>query len=296
MRVKGINYGLSLYSSYTLPLFDLEEVSGGFIFRKRQGAYRGLVCRFDKRSFETECKIPRYWSKEVAYKTLGLDKHFLYRKLASELDGKGLVDTITLMYSPSDKTVVAYTIYLSQNTSYHTNTVKWVRQFLETGVIEARSYQVSWFMENMNLIRESTSLEDPLEEAARLLTLRGVGVKSSQAYLLYAHGLTEYAPLDRHYKTLVSEYLDLPPPDKNFCLRAFFNCEKCPLSGKCMHSRLRSRLGYFNGVLQSIVYIAGSLKKAGGRGIVEVLVGGFEDLSDLLLDKASLYLSRRLST
>jgi hypothetical protein len=296
MRVKGINYGLSLYSSYILPLFDLEEVSGGFIFRKKHGAYRGLVCRFDKRNLETNCKIPRDWPEEVVYKTLGLDKHYLYQKLAAEVDGKGLVDTITLMYSPPDKTLVAYTIYLSQNTSYHTNTVRWVRELLETGVIKSRSYQVSWFMENKNLIRESTSLGDPLEEAARLLTLRGVGFKGSQAYLLYAHGLTEYAPLDRHYRALVSEYLNLPPPDKKFCLRAFFNCGRCPLSGECVYSRLRSRLGYFNGVLQSIVYIAGSLKKAGGRGIVEVLVGGFEDLSDLLLDKASLYLSRRLST
>ena len=296
MRVKGINYGLSLYSSYILPLFDLEEVSGGFIFRKKHGAYRGLVCRFDKRNLEINCKIPRHWPEEVVYKTLGLDKHYLYQKLAAEVDGKGLVDTITLMYSPPDKTLVAYTIYLSQNTNYHTNTVRWVRELLETGVIKARSYQVSWFMENKNLIRESTSLGDPLEEATRLLTLRGVGFKGSQAYLLYAHGLTEYAPLDRHYRALVSEYLNLPPPDKKFCLRAFFNCGRCPLSGECVYSRLRSRLGYFNGVLQSIVYIAGSLKKAGGRGIVEVLVGGFEDLSDLLLDKASLYLSRRLST
>ncbi|MCI4461950.1 MAG: hypothetical protein JHC12_03185 [Thermogladius sp.] len=296
MRVKGINYGLSLYSSYILPLFDLEEVSGGFIFRKKHGAYRGLMCRFDKRNLETNCKIPRHWPEEVVYKTLGLDKHYLYQKLAAEVDGRGFVDTITLMYSPPDKTLVAYTIYLSQNTNYHTNTVRWVRELLETGVIKARSYQVSWFMENKNLIRESTSLGDPLEEAARLLTLRGVGFKGSQAYLLYAHGLTEYAPLDRHYRALVSEYLNLPPPDKKFCLRAFFNCGRCPLSGECVYSRLRSRLGYFNGVLQSIVYIAGSLKKAGGRGIVEVLVGGFEDLSDLLLDKASLYLSRRLST
>ena len=296
MRVKGINYGLSLYSSYILPLFDLEEVSGGFIFKKKHGAYTRLICRFDKRNLETNCKIPRHWPEEVVYKTLGLDKHYLYQKLAADVDGRGLVDTITLMYSPPDKTLVAYTIYLSQNTNYHTNTVRWVRELLETGVIKARSYQVSWFMENKNLIRESTSLGDPLEEAARLLTLRGVGFKGSQAYLLYAHGLTEYAPLDRHYRALVSEYLDLPPPDKKFCLRAFFNCERCPLSGECVYSRLRSRLGYFNGVLQSIVYIAGSLKKAGDRGIIEVLVGGFEDLGDLLLDKASLYLSRRLST
>ncbi|AFK51789.1 HhH-GPD family protein [Thermogladius calderae 1633] len=293
MYVKGINYGLTLYYSYLLPLFEVEEVSGGFVFVKRRGTCSGLTCRFGKQSLETACRVPRACRLDEVEMLLGLRKRPLFHELGVATNSVGVVDQVTLMYTPGDRTAVAYSIYLSQNTDYHVNTVKWVRDLLERGSIESSSYQVSAFRLIKAGVDRSTSIGDPYAEAVSLLNVKGLGVKSAKAYLLHAYGLTEHAPVDRHYKRLLALSRDLRVPDKAWCAKVGLKCSTCPFSSRCLYGVLFNRLGAFNGVVQSLAFIAGSLERVGKDYFSRTLVGGFEYLSDLLRTVISSYLLGR---
>ncbi|WP_434731006.1 hypothetical protein WLZ34_05185 [Thermogladius sp. KZ2Tp1] len=293
MRIKGINYGLTLYYSYLLPLFEVEEVSGGFAFVKRHGTCSGLTCRFRKQSLETTCRVPRSCRLDEVEMLLGLRKRPLFHELGVATNSVGVVDQVTLLYSPGDRTAVAYAIHLSQNTDYHVNTVKWIREMLEKGSINSRSYQVAAFRLIKASVDRSTSIGDPYAEASNLLNIKGLGVKSAKAYLLHAYGLTEHAPVDRHYRRLLVLGRDLKAPDKARCAKAGLKCSTCPFSSRCLYGVLFNRLGAFNGVIQSLAFIAGSLERVGKDYLSRTLVGGFEHLSDLLRTVISSYLVER---
>jgi hypothetical protein len=201
---------------------------------------------------------------------LGLEKHSLFKDLCKWINvEKCIVDQVSLIYEPAYKNIIAYSVYLSRNTNYYINTLKWVREAIEMGVVDSTSYIPREFNRVKREIDHvlSTGL-DPVSEALSLMKIRGFGVKSANAYLLHAYGLTQYAPIDRHYARLIKA---LKPRSKLTCqLHGKLQCSQCIIH--CPHRQAYSKFRELNGVIQSLAYIHGRLKNPVRSRIEEILV------------------------
>lgn len=178
------------------------------------------------------------------------------------------INKFTFIYSSIDKIYIFSSIYLSRNTDYYRNTIKWIRTIVENNCIEQpfncldyiKSYQ---YRELVSIWRNTTlDPETLVNEFNLLMSLKGFGLKSINAYMLHVYGCTEYAPIDRHYVSLLDRVgLKGKIPSKNYCLKNKLNCRKCKLSGKCLYSIVYNRFGVFNGIIQSINYVYSRLKR-----------------------------------
>uniref|UniRef100_A0A7J2U5F5 HhH-GPD domain-containing protein n=1 Tax=Ignisphaera aggregans TaxID=334771 RepID=A0A7J2U5F5_9CREN len=270
--IRGIDYGLSLYYSYTLPLYDVKPVDNGFVFIKTVGLCKGLECRFQRSSLETICVVPQC-CEGYAEKLLGLDSRWGFEELCKVIGwGKCILSNITLLYSPGDADLILYAILLSRNTDYFTNTLRWFKQFVDRGVVEDRSYIPQQVLMLAPKVKKLfTDAKNAKDIIISLLTLKGIGVKSVTALLLHAYGETEYAPVDRHYKRyLEAIYGELREPIKKICIATKLNCLVCKYKDKCFYGVARS-LGKLNGYLQSLTYLSERLSFARSR-FEEVLV------------------------
>lgn len=268
MIVKGIHYGLTLLYSFLLPLFYVEETSEGFVFKVSHGRYSGLECSFREESLETTCRTPS-GADPALLSLLGVDKRGVFKEIG-RLTGseKPVSSTVSLLYSPSYKLLVAYSAFLSRNTDYYINTVKWVREALE-GSLFSNSYIVREFVEVSGEMKRAVGGDKPpVEEALKLMSARGIGPKTAQAYLLHAHGLTRYAPVDRHYARFLGVPMKQPP--KRRCLKQRLDCGNC--GSGCVYSIAHNLLGWLNGAVQSLVYIEGRLLSKRRAWLEEVLV------------------------
>lgn len=286
MDIAGIHYGLTLLYSYLLPLFDVSEVSSGFVFEKIHGTARGLVCRFSEKNLNTTCRIPRGVDPNSTLRILGLEKHAVFTMFSARIGVSPVGVPVSLVYEPGDALYVFYSIYLSRNTDYYVNTVKWARQACVKGFVESSSYIPVEFNRLKQVIDGVFSRGlDPLDTALSLMKLRGVGVKSAMALLLHSYGLTEYAPVDRHY----AGYLDVEryQPQKHYCTRWRLNCRLCPRS--CPYRYAVEKYGVFNGIVQSLVYIRARLSASRRSGLEKILVrdpAKWLNLVDVVLSRA----------
>lgn len=253
MRIRGIHYGLTLLYSYLLPVVDVEETSYGFRFKYVAGSLKGLECAFREKVLEAECSTSSVVEHTSVEHLLGLSKHNLFRELCRLLNlSECVVDNITLIYEPKYKKYVAYSVYLSRNTDYYANTVRWVREVVSEGYVKSTSYIAREF----NRVKSQVDqvLERSLEhtgEAVELMSISGFGVKLAKAYLLHAYGLTEHAPVDRHYAVFLNAKPTKYP--KSTCIKQMLNCSEC--SKQCPYAYSTKKYGVFNGVVQSLVYI-----------------------------------------
>lgn len=279
LKIKGIHYGLTLLYSYLLPVIDVEETSYGFKFKYVVGSAAGLQCVFREGILETECTINSS-KHSLVERLLGLDRHALFMELCKLLGlDKCVASSITLMHEPSYKKYVAYSVYLSRNTDYYINTVQWVRGLISRGAIKSTSYIAREF----NNVKHQVDYvlgrgDEPLREAIGLMSLRGFGVKLAKAYLLHAYGLTEHAPVDRHY----AEFLDVKTasPAKSTCIKFSLRCNVC--TRHCPYSYSTRSYGVFNGVLQSLVYIYGRLVLGRRSKLEKILVKDAQYYADQL--------------
>ncbi len=282
MELKGVHFGLTLLYSYLLPLYSVKESSGGFVFRKIAGAGKGLECVFKERSLETHCKTPS--GVEISKSLLGLDKRVLFEEVCKRTRLEECVARyVTLIYEPRDKELILYSVYLSRNTDYYINTVKWVYELVTRGVVSSTSYTIREFTKRRHDLRQVLDKNiDPISEAIELLSVKGVGVKSAKAYLLHAYGLTIHAPIDRHYASV----LGVKPrqPSKRFCTTRRLECFSCTHS--CLYGYTTRLLGPLNGIVQSLSYIYGRLKSKRRSDLEKVLVPDpsqyVEDIEKLL--------------
>ncbi len=270
IRVSGINYALTLYYSYLLPLFVIKTCNDKLVFTKIMGVCKGLTCQMNNR-YQTRCFIPENCSIGEAEEILGLDKRSIFHSFFEKIGiGKDNVyRRITLMHNSLDKKYVFTTIYLSRNTDYYRNTYRWIRIMYRnncfndpvkcSGIIRSYQYrEYSSIFPNISEILSSN--REPLTEALKLLELRGVGLKTVNAYLLHVHGFTSYAPIDRYYKELLSRIgIRTSIPAKKTCIRYGLKCGGCIYRNKCVYGLANSFFGEYNGVLQSITYIYGRI-------------------------------------
>ncbi|MEZ0394731.1 MAG: hypothetical protein ABWK00_06815 [Desulfurococcaceae archaeon] len=284
MLVRGVDFGLSFLFSYSTPLYDFEEIPRGFSFTKALGACAGLICRYDRNSLEAICDVPRGCTDPQ--KILGLDRSPAFRDLCAALGAdKCPSQHITIIGHEGDRLPIFVAAFLSRSTDYFTNVVRWAREFIRGGRPEKYgSFQVRQLIDAFPAIYGilSSRRHDALEEAGELLALRNVGHKVVAAYLLHAYGMTEYAPLDRHYLEFLPELRGkLRPPEKAQCRLSGLRCSSCPRRRSCLHGVLVERLGRFNGVLQSLAYVAGRLSRS-SRGLAALLTADREWLADRL--------------
>ncbi len=273
--IRDIDYNIALYYSYLLPLFKTTYSNGSLVFVKEYGVCSGLKCI--SREAITRCFTPRNCYPTMIEKILGLDKYRVVKRLFGKLSRYGFtlktIKGFTLLYSPWDKFYIATAIYLSRNTDYYRNTVKWVREiisrkcYLDPGRCReySYSYQFREYLENVDRIYMilENSYEKPFDEALKLLEVRGFGVKSVMAYLLHTYGYLEYAPIDRYYReTLERLGISGIIPSKNKCIRHRIDCKKCSYRDNCLYNIVRERFREYNGILQSLTYIYNRLKNA----------------------------------
>lgn len=270
MIIRGIHYGLTLVYSYLLPFLDVEESSSGFRFKFQDKLTGSFECLFHEEKLETTCEIKYTNAPGIITRMLGIEKVNLFKELCSFTGSRRCITGhITLMYEPSLKRSIAYTIYLSRNTNYYTSTIRWIKEFLVKGFIRSSSYIPREFFKNKDRIDNVFTGEySPVDEAIKLLKIKGIGVKSVKAFLLHAYGLTEHAPIDIHY----SKFLDLRKHTyikKDHCIYIALDCSKCKRN--CVYHETMRRFGIYNGIIQSLSYIVAKLKSHMKPGVLEVL-------------------------
>jgi len=268
IRVEGVNYALSLYFSYLLPLFDAKVVDSALTFTKIHGVCRGLKCEW--KGGVAECIVPGDCSEESYSEVLGLKNRVVVEEFYDTVSASSSgIPRIVIMHSSLDKQLVFTTVFLSRNTDYYKNTVKWVKLMTASSCLQEpgkcadkiKSYQYVQLVENYAELRRIMEAGLSVSrEALELLTLKNTGLKTVNAYLLHSYGLTQYAPIDRYYGSLLRELgVTGTLPSKELCLKYKLDCDNCYYRKKCIYFKAREFFGLFNGVVQSLTYIYGRL-------------------------------------
>ncbi|MEM0026937.1 MAG: hypothetical protein QXT53_03320 [Ignisphaera sp.] len=258
IEVTGIDYGYSLYYSYLLPLFEIVPTENGFIFKKVIGFCNKIECVFHRDSLKTVCEVDSNCIEYFRH-VLGINSRWGFKELCKIYGYEDCVaEKITLLYSPRDAKLIFYAILLSRNTDYFINTLRWFKELMYTSGIRD-GYIAKQFLEIKKYVDELFNrIEDIYDLALSLLNLRYVGLKTISAFLLHAFGLTEYAPIDRHYTWYLSKAL----PDfksmqirKEVCIKNKLNCFKCPYREVCLYG-IAKIFGKLNGYIQSLAYLS----------------------------------------
>mgnify|MGYP003882044527 CR=1 FL=1 len=268
----------SLKASFSLPLFEQKSAS---VFVKAYGHRAGLRlegrlglvlyggCSLLEASFLCGAWFDPF---EGASRLRRRTRSIIY-ELLQVFPGLGLA------IDPWDLRAMFYSIFLSRNTDYHANTVRWVHQMALEAKDEAglalldprefgSSYQLAQLAEIKDELGDVLASLSPGPELVgsegtyslvkkRLLSLPHVGPKTVHAFGLFCFGLTQLAPADRHLLAisrglgLVSE--DVRAPRKELCVR--YECygeeESCPQAPSCLTALLMRELGHMAGWLQT---------------------------------------------
>lgn len=262
LPARGLSLELSLSPSFILSLFESE--GGGY--RKIAGC--SLNCRLWQKGDE-------FWStcppEETEYYT-GLwflevrDAESPHRKFSQ------LVDTLIWAYSSLSLSVDIYdplhifiAAFLSQNTSYRVNVLRWTRELwraaqnpvaaAEAALRVGGSFQLRRLPEAVQCTaREWPS--DAYQLRKMLVNCRYVGPKTADATLLFARAESSAVPVDRHFLNVSSRLSLFPkahPPVPAYCRR--FSCSECPKRGTCVRWLTSKYFGRLAGWVQTVFYI-----------------------------------------
>lgn len=276
---------ISLKASFSLPIFFEFKPK---LYVKFYGFNRGLKFKikgkkilFNGCSFKEALILSGAWFNPFEYvKNLSRVENSIIYKFIDVFPGLGIA------IDPWDVKAIFYSIFLSRNTDYHNNTVRWLREILGKAVDEdglkhinpmdfGGSYQLKQLSKVKNLLFSTFdvfnfglntlhSIDVYSNLKHRLLKIPYVGSKSVHALGLFSFGLTSIAPVDRHL-TFIIKSLNLidefTTPRKNLCLKhdCYTNFSFCPISDKCLMAILMRRFGVMAGWLQTAIYLYGSL-------------------------------------
>ncbi len=251
------------------------------VIYKRYGYCIGLTCSYNVGNQLVQCIVPDNCSLKYAKELIGYTRLHLYHKLMKKIKMKPVYG-VTIPASPMDKFIITVTIYLSRNTNYYRNTIKWVRKLLEQNCLWGKceysgltgSYLLNQLYTVIDDIRKifmyKSSGDRWVREAVLLLGVKGFGTKSVMAYLLHSYGLTRYAPIDRYYyEFLKSLGFKGRLPVKNKCITASLNPDNCKYRQKCLFYEAMKRFDEYNGLIQSITYIINRLTRKNRSSIIE---------------------------
>ncbi|MEM1931431.1 MAG: hypothetical protein QW780_00825 [Sulfolobales archaeon] len=190
---------------------------------------------------------------------------------------------LSISASPWDTFEILTAAFLSRNTDFHKNTVRWVKTFLRelaspTGVYvdliaqaaisvyrEYRSYQLLQFVEVLDklvAIARMVPAMPPSVTRRNLLKVKYLGPKVADSFILHSGLDTSRAPVDIHYMRFLKksgllggEYIQ---PRKSYCTT--YECSTCPASQKCVYAHTVRLFKSLNGFTQTAAYIMDKLR------------------------------------
>jgi len=282
----GFNLALSLKASFSLPLFNNPNPN---TFVKIYGHGSGTVFKTDgKSTYYRGCSLREALFLSGAWfnplenaKKLSRRKAFFINRFWEVFPG------LSIAVNPWDLRAMLYSIFLSRNTRYHVNTVRWLRDMVvkagdENGLarLDPKAFETSYQLVQLaeikplldGVLKEISFMPKPVSFEkdfsrlkAKLLSIPYVGSKTVHAFGLFCLGLTQLAPADRHLVSIVKLIGvlddDVEPPRKKLCLK--YDCimshSKCRIIGKCVVARLMKNFGPMAGWLQTATYLYGAL-------------------------------------
>jgi len=262
VKRKGLDLNLTLYPSFTLALF--EPIEGRYV--KAVGWKKGCFVKVEGDYIVSNCgeEELKYWSglrflEELERIEVKRSVRWLIDILREYYGGLGL------SVDPFDPLHMFVPVFLSQNTDYHTNVLKWCRALwrLTDDPLEAArrgpevgsSYQLSRLPEAMACA--AAALTGGLWDVRkRLVSCKWVGPKVADAFLLFALCATDTAPIDKHFLKMASRlglWEGAKPPSKAHCAR--YACYECPRRHQCARWLASNSLGRAAGWVQSVFYV-----------------------------------------
>ncbi|MDW7986579.1 MAG: hypothetical protein RMI88_05125 [Nitrososphaerota archaeon] len=286
---------LSLEASFTLPLFYKMEDE----YMKIYGKSRGVKIRQERNLLKYEggdelevLMLSGSWfNPHIEIRKTNKTARNILERLIEIFPGLGI------SIDPWDKIAVLYTIFLSRNTDYHNNTVKWMKKILGKALDEeaiksvqlsdiGRSYQLEQLTEVRAKIaslfsleefrKEMYSLEEFLDLRKKILSVKYCGPKVVHGWGLFSLGLTYLSQVDRHLLSIGKILNVVNPDDKNpvkiLCItsRCFIN-KDCKIVDKCITYKLYSIFGHMAGWFQTATYLYGAKYLSRGRDPYKLL-------------------------
>lgn len=284
MKVLEVDPNLDLYILfYPSFMYPLLYISSDKVI-KRWGICRGLtihkngsklmLMHEDKMCLEYAEEILGLWS--IPRSTTMVTRR--YRDFIETLiDGYKWFGIAT---SSLDDVELFSSIFLSQNTDFHKNVVRWVQTALRlygsiSGILNldhkdvvksiGGSYQV---LRLVQALKEYIKYRDEIRQSSidtvknYLLRIKGVGPKVFNAYVMYVKKSTLYAPIDKNLIAFLSRFnivseivVDLPR--KSICIK--YTCNTCPANSNCTYYRFREAFKDLSGWIQAVAYVHNKL-------------------------------------
>lgn len=278
------NLESSLKVSFTLPLYTTDS-EGWYV--KVYGYKRGLKFKCKSRvlkykgcnEFEAKILSGLWFNPLEEAKRLSRSSRRVFEELWELTPG------LSIAIDPWDPKIVLYTIFLSKNTNYHINTVKWVKTItskfkseeeLENLKVETigSNYQIlqlskiktsiDKILSRLKPYTRQTSVKSGYYKLKNLLEIPYIGPKTFYAHALFTLGITKCTPTDRHLirtgKTFKFLSGKLRVPEKKYC--RIYDCvyeKNCKIIDKCIHGVMIDKFKTLSGWIQTSTYLCGRL-------------------------------------
>lgn len=175
-------------------------------------------------------------------------------------------ESIGLSINTVDRNLIFVASFLSRNTDFHRNVVRWMKFLCECGLSEScfikaietfRSYQLVQLPE---AYKRFSKIEKKVANVREILSIKNVGVKVLTAFLLFSSRIgVWFAPPDVNYFAMVKRlgFLERPVmPVKRLCaIYLAWKCRECPLNTKCLVGWTSTNFKQTAGWLQTVLYI-----------------------------------------
>ncbi len=264
---------LTMYPSFILVMFVRDDCW----LVKRYGYAKGVKIR--QMLDRVHVVLPHGVSVDVARELTGL--WYEPERLIEDVDARYrdivevLVDScsaIRIAISSRDPVHIFVSTFLSRNTDYYTNVIRWVQTLceltgddlscldLDTVRKVSSSYQLTELPEALRqflsgplrLYLDGASHWDIRRE---LLKIRNVGPKVADAFLIFTGKTTELAPSDIHFRRFVSKlrlFESYVLPEKRYCVR--YRCDECPRT-RCLTGLAYRTFGRLSSWIQTVSYV-----------------------------------------
>ncbi len=265
IKVQELDLDLTFYPAFTSALF----VKRGAWYVKDYGHKKGAKFRIkgDFVEFEGASEV-----EIKAWTGLWYDPLDYLAHLNLKENIKNKVENIVSIYrklrisiSPWDEKYIFVLTFLSRNTDYHTNVVKWWKRLKDIVENEkminreikrvGRSYQLKQLGRALSDYMKLSKRLDGWSLRKDLLSIKYVGPKVVDAYLLFSGKGPIFTPSDVHFSRFVRRLGLLEfktKPNKSLCLE--FTCYNCPMRNSCLTGLSVETFKELSGWLQTVSY------------------------------------------
>ncbi len=268
---------LTLYPSFILTMMLREDE----YWIKKYGYAKGTRLRQTHDKIEVE--LPENVPDSTILELTGLwydpyrfvhDVDRQYRDIVEKLIE--YTHFVRLAISRRDPIHIFVSTFLSRNTDYYINVIRWVHAICEItddrldalgeDIVKrvSNSYQLRQLPEAIKYFLASV-LKLYLESASyweirkALLSIRNVGPKVADAFLIFTGCTTELAPSDIHFRRFVQRlnlFDSFALPDKKFCVK--YTCDSCP-NNRCLTGTVYKKFGRLSSWIQTVSYVVDRL-------------------------------------